>query len=52
MMEIDIDEIAREMLERGVDPVTLADWTGTLVDILEDTFGLETAIRERMEKSL
>ena len=51
-MIIDIKVIAAKMIDYGVSPVTFEDWTGTLVDILEEEYKLEMLVREEMKEQL
>lgn len=45
-IEIDVYEVALELQERGIDisDNDFEGWTDILVDILEDFYGLETAL--------
>jgi len=42
---IDIDAIAKEMKNRGITSVE-SGWTNTLMDILEEQYSIETAVRK------
>jgi hypothetical protein len=44
---LDLDFIAKMMKEKGVKS-TEDNWTNTLMDILEDQYGIETVIRQKM----
>ena len=47
LITLDMDLIAKEMKEQGITS-TEEGWTDTLMDILEDQYGIETVTRIKM----
>jgi len=53
MVLVDLKDLAKKMVEKGIQKKDLLEgnfdgWTGTLVDLLEDHYSLETLIRKQI----